>query len=190
MTIAQFFRVNGDSTQHRGVVPDIIYPTAFDVEDHGERALKNAIPWAKVEAARYQTFDGGIDNDILDKIRSNHELRISDDPGFHYLLTQSRSDFEISKQKSISLMENKRRELSDKLDAQRLARYNLYRKKIGEEEIDKQTYLASQEEDSELDFSIQDDILLNEAAYILTDFLTYSDSALAAEVPSNEATIN
>ena len=190
MTIAQFFRVNGDSTQHRGVVPDIIYPTAFDIEDHGERALENAIPWAKVDAARYQTYEAGIDKDILNKIRSSHELRITDDPGFHYLLTQSRSDFEISKQKSVSLMENKRRELSDKIDAQRLARYNLYRNKIGLEEIDKETYLASQEEDSELDFTIQEDILLNEAANILSDFLNQNEAALAARVPSTESNIN
>ena len=39
VTIAQFFRINGASTQHKGVVPDIIFPTALDIETHGESVL-------------------------------------------------------------------------------------------------------------------------------------------------------
>lgn len=190
MTIAQFFRVNGDSTQHRGVIPDIVYPTAFDIEEHGERALENAIPWAKVSPARYQTYDSGIDQSIIDKLKSNHEVRIKQDPGFHFILSQSRSDFEIEKQKTVSLIEQKRQERTDQINAQRLARYNLYRVNTGQPEIDKETYLKSLDEDSELDFSIQEDILLNEAVNILSDFLNISEAALAAEVPATESNIN
>ncbi len=190
MTIAQFFRVNGHSTQHRGVVPDIVYPTAFDIENHGERALVNAIPWAEVEPANYQRHEAGITTDIIEQLKTSHATRIESDPGFHYLLTQGRSDFEIEKQKSISLMEEKRRQRSDIIDNQRLARYNLYRNKIGQDEIDKETYLASLEEDSELDFTIDEDILLNEAANILTDFLDLSSANLAAEMLDTNSNIN
>ena len=190
MTIAQFFRVNGDSTQHRGVVPDIVYPTAFDINDHGERALENAIPWAKVSPARYQTYEAGINPNVIEKLKSNHEVRIEQDPGFHYILTQSRSDFEIEKQKIVSLIQEERQQRTERINAQRLARYNLYRSKTGQEEIDKETYLKSLEEDSELDFTIQEDILLNEAVNILSDFLNISEAALAAEVPSTDSNIN
>ena len=190
MTIAQFFRVNGHSTQHRGVVPDVVYPTAFDIENHGERALENAIPWAEVDPAKYQRYEAGITKDVLDKLKISHESRIKEDPGFHYLLTQGRSDFEIEKQKTIPLMEEKRRERSGIIDNQRLARYNLYRNKIGLEEIDKETYLSSLEEDSELDFSIEEDILLNEAAYILSDFLEFSSPNLAVKVSETSSSIN
>ena len=190
MTIAQFFRVNGHSTQHRGVIPDIVYPTAFDIDDHGERALENAIPWAQVKPANYLPYEAGITTDLIEQLKVNHESRIKQDPGFHYLITQGRSDFEIEKQKTIPLMEEKRRQRSDIIDDQRLARYNLYRNKIGQDEIDKETYLASLEEDSELDFTIEEDILLNEAAYILTDFLNLSSANLAAKVPDTNSNIN
>ena len=190
MTIAQFFRVNGDSTQHRGVVPDIVYPTAFDINDHGERALENAIPWAKVSPARYQSYESGINESVIEKLISSHESRIGEDPGFHYILTQSRSDFEIGKQKTISLIEDKRQKRTEQINAQRLARYNLYRSKTGQEEIDKETYLKSLEEDSELDFTIQEDILLNEAVNILSDFLNISEVVLTAEVPVTDSKIN
>ncbi len=190
MTIAQFFRVNGHSTQHRGVVPDIVYPTAFDIDDHGERALENAIPWAEVKPAKYLPYEAGITSDIIEQLKVNHETRIEQDPGFHYLITQGRSDFEIDKQKTIPLMEQKRRQRSDIIDDQRLARYNLYRNKIGQEEIDKETYLSSLEEDSELDFTIEEDILLNEAAHILTDFLDLSSANLAVKVPDTDSKIN
>ena len=190
MTIAQFFRVNGHSTQHRGVIPDIVYPTAFDIEDHGERALENAIPWAEVKPAKYLPYEAGITTDIIKQLKANHETRIEQDPGFHYLITQGRSDFEIDKQKTISLMEEKRRKRSDIIDDQRLARYNLYRGKVGQEEIDKETYLASLEEDSDLDFTIEEDILLNEAANIVTDFLNLSSANLAAKVPDTNSNIN
>ena len=190
MTIAQFFRVNGDSTQHRGVVPDIVYPTAFDIDDHGERALDNAIPWAKVGPAHYQAYEAGIDQNVIDKLKTNHEIRIEEDPGFHFILTQSRSDFELGRQKTVSLIEQQRQERTERINAQRLARYNLYRSKTGQDEIDKETYLKSLEEDSELDFSIQEDILLNEAVNILSDFLNISEATLAAEVPATDSNIN
>ncbi|MBL8453593.1 MAG: PDZ domain-containing protein, partial [Zoogloea sp.] len=53
MTIAQFFRVNGGTTQLRGVTPDIRFPSAFDDAEFGETAFDNALPWREIPAARY-----------------------------------------------------------------------------------------------------------------------------------------
>jgi carboxyl-terminal processing protease len=52
-TIAQFFRITGSSNQFKGVIPDIIFPTARDTTKYGERALDNALPWSQVEPAKY-----------------------------------------------------------------------------------------------------------------------------------------
>ena len=79
-TIAQFFRVEGASTQHKGVVPDIVFPTAKHSDDHGERALDNALPWARIDAARYvpaNDVDGA-----LAALRRQHEARVRDDAAF------------------------------------------------------------------------------------------------------------
>ena len=64
LTVAQFFRVSGDSTQHRGVVPDILFPIAMNSDQEGERSFDNALPWSRIEAADYTTpytiGDGGV----------------------------------------------------------------------------------------------------------------------------------
>jgi len=57
LTIAQFFRVNGGSTQHRGVIPDIIFPTAALEDKYGESSLENALPWTSITPARYKVYD-------------------------------------------------------------------------------------------------------------------------------------
>jgi len=57
VTIAQFFRVNGEGTQHRGVVPDVLFPTAMDSDAQGERSLDNALPWAEVEVVATYSSD-------------------------------------------------------------------------------------------------------------------------------------
>ena len=84
-TIAQFFRINGDSTQHRGVVPDILLPTAQDDAERGERSLENALPWQQVASARYSPFDQSDLSAALANIRSLHQTRVADDPGFQFL---------------------------------------------------------------------------------------------------------
>ena len=59
VTIAQFFRVNGEGTQHRGVVPDVLFPTAMDSDAQGERSLDNALPWAEVAVANFDAWSEG-----------------------------------------------------------------------------------------------------------------------------------
>ena len=54
MTIAKFYRVNGSSTQHRGVQPDIAIPSVVDSAETGESAQKNALPWDEIAATRYR----------------------------------------------------------------------------------------------------------------------------------------
>jgi carboxyl-terminal processing protease len=54
ITMAQFFRVNGGSTQNRGVVPDIRFPSAGDPDEYGERSYDNALPWTSIDSARSQ----------------------------------------------------------------------------------------------------------------------------------------
>ncbi len=109
VTIAQFFRINGDSTQHRGVVPDIVFPTAIDVAEHGERALSNALPWATVRAARYAPHTDRGSEAVFSKTRAQHETRIRGDEGFRILVDEAQSRKEVQQQKTVSLHEGKRR---------------------------------------------------------------------------------
>lgn len=165
LTMAQFFRINGGSTQHRGVIPDIVYPTAVGIDDHGERALENALPWTNVQPASYDEFQQNYDTRAMRLTRENHLTRISDDPGFEYLVGEAKAVSEASDQKVISLLEARRLEERTERDEQRRQRLNAYREAIGLKPI------ADGEEVDE-DEAADDDVLLEEAAKILTDFTT------------------
>ena len=157
-TIAQFFRINGDSTQHRGVVPDILLPTAQDDTERGERSLENALPWQQVASARYSPFDQSDLSAALANIRSLHQTRVADDPGFQFLLSNQALDNEIAALEEVSLLESKRQieraqrqSVRDSLSAALRKAWNLGK--------DEKTN----------DGEFPGDIVLNEAAQILTD---------------------
>jgi carboxyl-terminal processing protease len=103
--MAEFFRISGGSTQLKGVVPDIPFPTAGDVSKHGERALDNALPWGTIRPARYKTLGS---NDV-ESLRRTSTERIARDPGFQMLLARNRLLTELDEEKVISLREQDRR---------------------------------------------------------------------------------
>lgn len=105
LTMAEFFRVSGGSTQLKGVEPDIRFPSGEGMGEHGERSLDNPLPWASIEPARY-TRAGSLDANAL---RSQSQIRISQDPGFQMLEKRSRVMKEVEAQTSVSLRESDRR---------------------------------------------------------------------------------
>ena len=105
LTMAEFFRISGGSTQLKGVVPDIQFPTAGDVSKHGERALDNALPWGTIRPARYKALGT---NDV-ESLRRGSTERIARDPGFQMLLARNRLLTELDEEKVISLREQDRR---------------------------------------------------------------------------------
>ena len=157
-TIAQFFRINGDSTQHKGVVPDILLPTARDDTERGERGLENALPWQQVDSARYSPFDQSDLSAALSNIRSLHQTRVADDPGFEFLLSNQTLDNEIAALEEVSLLESKRQIERAQRQSVRDSLTTALRKawNLGEDEK------ASGEE-------FPGDIVLNETTQILTD---------------------
>jgi len=101
LTNAIFYRASGESTQNRGIIPDIIFPSIYDNENIGESTLKNAIPWDKIHTAE---FSPG--NDILSEkhlLKSRHENRVKDDPGFDYLKSAIRHLKEVRRKKEVTL---------------------------------------------------------------------------------------
>lgn len=65
LTTAQFYRVNGSSTQHRGVKPDIAFPTAVNDAKFGESSYPNALPWKEIHADDYRPVQNGLDKALL-----------------------------------------------------------------------------------------------------------------------------
>ena len=180
ITMAQFFRVNGGSTQNRGVVPDIRFPSAGDPEDYGERSLDNALPWTSIDAARY---DPAGDLSRLVAVADNrYQGRIGGNEEFTWLLSDISEFNEHAKEKSVSLLESVgRQELkeAEEKQAQRKAQREtggplLAADDILAESIDPETGEFPDTEDAEAAAEEEEegpDLLLREAARIVADMV-------------------
>ncbi len=180
-TIAQFFRVSGNSTQHRGVVPDIIFPTAQDNADYGERSYKNALPWASVTAASYRAALAPIE--AFKVARGQHELRIAKDPAFELLMEEIETIKVLQDKSSVSLSEKKRqseRDNNEQKNKQREKRHEEIAKTLPallkRENHRKPPEPVKDNHDNDVDEpdSEPEDILLIEAARILKDLINSS----------------
>ena len=121
-TVAKFYRINGGSTQHKGVVPDISFPTPIDPEDWGESKEENALPWDSVPAASYSSA-----TDIkaaLPILKEKHAKRIAEEPEFQYLAADIVEYKKEQDEKTISLNEKDRIAKKDSQTAKDLARVN------------------------------------------------------------------
>ena len=107
MTIAQFFRVNGGTTQLRGVTPDISFPQTGDDTEFGESSFGNALPWTRIKAADYAPV--GHVKAQLPLLLAWHESRVQRDSDFQSLLEDVAKAQELRKKNVISLNEGVRR---------------------------------------------------------------------------------
>lgn len=121
-TIAKFYRINGGSTQHRGVLPDISFPSAIDPEDWGESREENALPWDQIPKAEYKKLnDIGSD---LSYLNSLYLERVKNNKEFNYLLEDIKIYKTEKDDKTISLNIDKRKEKREINKSKQLARVN------------------------------------------------------------------
>ena len=173
-------RQNGDRTQHRGIRPDIFYPTVIDDSEQGERSLDNALPWAKVAPVGYEKASQGYFN--LNTLRSRHQARIAKDAGFNYLIDTAKSISTLQKQKSLSLSEKVRRNERNNRRVHALEMENKFRVSRGLEPLTLKD--KDKEEEDELIEEEDNDpvrkIQLDEAANILADYISLERGNFAA----------
>lgn len=107
LTIAQFFRVNGGTTQLRGVTPDIVFPGSMDAADYGESSFDNALPWTSIQPAAFATV-GEVKGQVA-ALQALHVDRIRRDKDFQSLLEDITRAQALRKNNVISLNEAARR---------------------------------------------------------------------------------
>ena len=122
-TVAQFFRINGSSTQIKGVVPDIKFPVSLDAEDYGESVYDNALPWAQIEPADYDPVANL--GSLLPSLLARHETRVSDDQEFRFWQEDIADYRRQRERKSVSLLESTRRAERDEQETRRKNRQAL-----------------------------------------------------------------
>ncbi|MDR0564061.1 MAG: carboxy terminal-processing peptidase, partial [Azoarcus sp.] len=122
MTIAQFFRISGGTTQLRGVSPDIALPSFIDHKSFGESAYDNALPWTRIGPAEYRSV-GNI-TALLPALALRHEQRTTQDKDFLRLKEKVSELKALRERKTISLKESVRRAERDKQLARAKAQGN------------------------------------------------------------------
>ena len=121
MTIQQFFRVDGASTQLKGVTPDIAFPVTGDFAQNGESTNKNALPWASIAAADY-TPTSDLKS-ILPMLKSLHYVRVAGEKPWLAYEADVADARKMRAETSISLNEKARRAERDEQEAKRKQRH-------------------------------------------------------------------
>lgn len=176
LTLAKFYRVSGQSTQHQGVIPDISYPDEVDTKEIGESALPEAMPWDSIRPAIRPEADPF--KPYLNELKARHDHRTAQDPDF--VFTRNRLDLsrQLMQETSVSLNESKRRAQRDSIESRQLAIENERRKAKGEELL---TELKEEDENAlplmdDKSKKPEDDAYLAETGRILLDYLGLSAS--------------
>ena len=192
LTVAQFFRVNGEATQLRGVKPDIALPTMTDAESFGEASYDNALPWIQVRALDYSPA-GNVKSRLPDLLQ-RHQARVGKDTEFRFLREDIAELNLQRKKKRVSLNEAERRKDRDVQEA-RLAARDAQEPGRQKNKVVRDDGLQSGERDLAKDLADEKagdkakDVLLNEAARILGDEvdLLKPRAGFAARAPRNAA---
>ena len=181
LTLAKFYRVSGNSTQNRGVLPDIYFPESVDIEQIGESSLPEALPWDQIRSASYNSL--ATIKPLIPKLTELHQQRVKQDPEFHYLMERI-SHFKKQRETTQLSLKASDRESEIKLDKQwALNLENQVRKSRGEKPYSDYAELkaanevkAAEKPDAE--HNSEHDTLLRESAQVLLDYIEHSAPSL------------
>ena len=121
-TIAKFYRINGGSTQHRGVLPDIEFPTAVNPDEWGESKEENALPWDKINKADYFKLHD-VSRDVA-YLTALYQQRIKNNREFNYLVDDIKTYKAEENEKSVSLNLVERKKKREERKEKRFIRTN------------------------------------------------------------------
>lgn len=185
-TIQKFYRINGGSTQMKGVAADIQFPEIIDAKEIGEEKEDNALPWDKIPAATYSL--AGEANRVISELTQKHQARIKKDPEFVALNEELKIRDERRERKFESLNFEKRKTENDKDDDRRLKALNDRFKREGKAPLKNINDLPKDYE--------APDFFLKEAEHMAADYAKYqvahinntaqSEAAKAAETTSTQ----
>ncbi len=199
LTVAQFFRINGGTTQLRGVTPDILFPAGPDAENFGESSFDNALPWMQIKAADYVP-EGNLKG-LLPVLSAMHDARVKKDKNFQYLqediaLSRLERDRnlvslnETERRKERDAQETRLRSREDRMDA---SAQDVFAKSntLPDDGLQAGERNLANELAAEKKRKSAEDFVLNEAVNILGDGMAAlkTGGALAAEVKPDSARV-
>jgi carboxyl-terminal processing protease len=108
LTIQKFYRVSGGSTQHRGVISDIVIPSTTDTPEIGEGSLPNPLAYDEVDPQTIKKFN--FTAPFIDSLRQHSEARVAKEPEFHFIQEDMKILRQRLDQNVLSLSEKVRKE--------------------------------------------------------------------------------
>lgn len=176
LTQQKFYRISGNSTQNRGVIPDINLPSLYDLTEIGESALDGALPWDTIRPTEYREFPDF--SAIIPRLQALHKQRSEKDPDFKHLVQTNKLIEDRRQIKHISLNEEERKKEKEELRQQQFDLENQRRKDKGmallksPDELDKDESENKEEDEGTTP-------LLTETAHILVDYINLNQPVIA-----------
>ena len=172
LTVSKFYRVSGDSTQHRGVIPDIEFPSLYDIQEVGESKHENALLWDQIHAVPHK-HSNQVQN-LIEPLLAQHNKRAYRDPDFVHMVDQLNLTRRWNNEESLSLNLDTRRAKNKIRDEELLVIENKRRRQQKLEPYPSfaawEAFRESEREKDNADASKADsDPILKEAAFILKD---------------------
>lgn len=176
ITESKFYRVSGDSTQHRGVLPDINFPFLVDAGDVGESSYEYALPWDQIHPVPHEYYYS-FEN-ILSEVKALHEARKIKDPDFLFLESQVARLEKTRAKTQVSLNEAQRKKEKIEFETASLTLENTRRTAKGLPVLESMVVWKEEQDEKNAEarnpsaeIDTDNDTLLSESAYILIDVI-------------------
>ena len=160
LTIAKFYRISGSSTQHKGVMPDISFPSVIPLDKYGEDTEPSALPFDMIPKSAYTKV--GDMSAVIPQLTKLHEQRMATNANYKYLLEDIADYKKRQSEKSITLNEQALKQQRDSDEKTSFERNNQRRIALGLQPLKKG---QTRPKNEDLDF------LKMEAGQILTDYV-------------------
>jgi carboxyl-terminal processing protease len=169
LTVAKFYRINGSSTQLKGVMPDLELPTAFKTNEYGEGSQPSALPWDQIASSRYE-MTNNVNAKIIGQLQDKYKQRLKSDEELKTLV-KTLDEFKAAREnKVVSLQESKRKLERDEAEKKRTAM-----KQLGEDADDEDEDEADPKAaEAPKEVKKKKDIYLTETGRMLADLILIS----------------
>jgi len=165
LTIGKFYRVTGESTQHRGVQPDVPLASLLDTKEIGESALESALPWDRIPGVPFKTAAGAAATPPVGALALEEDARAQHDPDYKWLMSDIAAIDSVREQHTVSLNLQTRREERARIDKERLDRENSRRAAKNLPPLKSVEELEKVKDDAS-------DVVLEQAAQVMADMVT------------------
>ena len=183
ITESKYYRINGMSTQNKGVIPDIELPVTWDIESVGESSYPTAMEWDVIRPYRHKKFK--VNSDLVDKVISNYEFRLIEEPNLNYL-KKVRDRYDLNKNKKKLSLNLEDRKIQKELRKDWLLQIeNERRMRVGLTEFASYKEMEDYNDSDnsyENNINLKDDYQLIESTNIINDFLEFEKEIILSSV--------